>query len=150
MIFALARLTKRNETISIRFSHPVKLYLCVFKTVVVCVCVFKTVFCCVFLFDCVVGMSIDKILTIPIPYQFLLIDFLIDFYWARGGKRAQTGLFTLFFFYIIFYNAAHHIQYVQWSGADWPSGIPGESLVGRRGWDGPKYQPTAITNWPSL
>src|SRR4029434_8302666 len=35
-------------------------------------------------------------------------------------------------------------------GADWPSGIPGESPVGRRGWDGPKYRPTSITNRPSL
>ena len=35
-------------------------------------------------------------------------------------------------------------------GADWPSGIPGESLVGRRGWDGPKYRHTSITNRPTL
>src|SRR4029434_1121328 len=35
------------------------------------------------------------------------------------------------------------------TGADWPSGIPGESPVGRRGWDGPKYRPTSITNRPS-
>src|SRR4029434_3380732 len=34
------------------------------------------------------------------------------------------------------------------TGADWPSGIPGESPVGRRGWDGPKYRPTPITNRP--
>ena len=30
------------------------------------------------------------------------------------------------------------------------SGIPGEAPVGRRGWAGPKYQPTSITNRPSL
>src|SRR4029434_9959247 len=34
------------------------------------------------------------------------------------------------------------------TGADWPSGIPGESPVGRRGWDGPKYRPTPLTKRP--
>src|SRR4029434_1457136 len=33
-------------------------------------------------------------------------------------------------------------------GADWPSGRPGGSPVGRRGWDGPKYRPTPLTKRP--
>ena len=62
-----------------------------------------------------IGMGIDRILTIPVPYQFLLIDsipyrFSYRFLLGRGG-RAQTGLFTLIFFNIIFYNAVVHTIY---------------------------------------
>ena len=41
-----------------------------------------------------------------------------------------------------------HVIYV-YSGADWPSGIPGESPVGRRGWEGPKRRPTPISSRPT-
>ena len=47
-------------------------------------------------------------LSIP-AYQFDSLSILIE---QGGDKRAQTGLFTYIFFYVIFYNAAHHIQYV--------------------------------------
>ena len=47
--------------------------------------------------DPLVGMRIDKILTIPMPYRFPLIDSFIDSYWARGEKKSTNGFIYIHF-----------------------------------------------------
>src|SRR4029434_10107648 len=59
------------------------------------------------------GMRIDKILTIPMPYRFLLIDSFIDSYWARGEKKSTNGFIYIHFLLYNFLSCCtHHIQYV--------------------------------------
>src|SRR4029434_4114499 len=69
--------------------------------------------------------------------------------WASKWPFITVGSTSSYYWCSICHqeNSCAH-QVVLDAGADWPSGIPGESPVGRQGWDGPKYRPLPSPTGP--